>query len=1318
MIAQNRFIENGDQWPKDVLFATDIPAGKLYVQNTSFLFDIYDKHLVDDVFASHSGSSNPIPPPKRLDCHAYKINFLGANLVIPEGKEKYSTKYNFFKGDNPKNWGRGLDAFSTILFEDIYSDIDLKIYSATNLKYDFILKPFADADEIQLKYDGVKAKLNEKGQIELHTSVGTIIESKPFAYQYINGKIKKVECSYSLKGNTLRFNLGQYDRSKELIIDPELIFSTYSGSTADNFGYTATYDEAGHLYSGSTVFGTGYPTTTGAYQVTWAGGSGAGTAGTDIAITKFNLDGSDLIYSTYLGGSQDELPHSLITDDDGNLYVFGTTGSDDFPIGSDAFQDEFLGGASTTLGGIGVSYQNGSDMIVARLNTDGTDLIGSSYLGGTENDGTNTSTSLKYNYADEVRGEIEIDIDGNILIGSCTFSDDFPTSEDAVQLSKGEGQDAVLVKINPQITEIIASTFFGGSGDDAFYSINSFSDGTIITGGGSNSDDLPTTTDVIQEDFGGGQADGILAIFNSNFSNIDKMTYYGSSAYDQIYFVERDEFGNPHVYGQTEADGEEFIVNADYGVPSSGMLLSNFNPNLDALIWSTVFGSPNNTPNLSPTAFSVDICNRIYLSGWGGIVNSQGTTTGLDVTDDALKSSTDGNDFYFMVLEGDASEITFGSFYGGNTSAEHVDGGTSRFDRTGKIYQAVCAGCGSNDDFPIFPAEAHSPTNNSSNCNLGVAKIDFDLPLVFADFEADVVCLPDSTSFTNTSIYNSSSSPVFQWLFPNGDGSFDENPTYQFSGPGLYDITLIVTDKNACNLADTIIKQVEVFPSFILNVPEEVISCESDTLTVIAETLGTGTFFQWSSNSDFTDIILEGPIDSILTYAPGELSSIFILVSNGNCEEIKEILLAPRPTVELSLPDSVFCNMPEVEISVMLTNGYSASIINWTPDDAILEGQGNNIALIDLENPVAVTAQITTEFGCNVETGVNLSNYSIQLSVSPDTLTCSNTPIEIGASSFGTALSFLWSSSPDFSDIINVNGDSLITVNPTSLTYYYIQVENNGCILVDSVAVSLLSAGTSITQDQYICAGDTAQIAVSNDFPGSELTHFWEPDELILTGQGTTLISAIITEPTTFTVTSTSQEGCQVENSSTVFVSNLGNLDIVATAEPQNINPGSSSELLVMPAIEDYIYQWDPPDFLSTNIGTSTTSTPPSTITYLVTVTDIGDGGFCSRSDSVTIFVFEFVCGEPSIFVPNAFSPNGDGENDLLLVRGNNITDLKFSIFNRWGEKVFETEDQSIGWDGTFKQNLAEPAVFVYQLEVQCDDGQTYFTKGNVTLIR
>ena len=1315
--AQMRFTENGKQWPAHVLFRTDIPGGKLYLEKNRLTVDLYDTETTARVFSAHSGEKERLEIPEFLQCHAYRINFSGAsNAAETAGQNAFAGRYNYFIGNDPDKWSTDLKAYASVRYTNLYPGIDLKVYENGRAKYDFIVAPGADPAQIALEYEGVKPKKDGDGNLVLKTAAGEVKESRPFAYQITDGSVVTVSCEYDVRRNTVRFALGDYDTSRELIIDPELIFSTYSGSTADNFGYTATYDAQGHLYAGSSVFGTGYPVTSGAYQAAWAGGTGAGAlAGTDIALTKFSLDGTSLIYSTYLGGSGDELPHSLITDDQNNLYMLGTSGSDNYPVLPGAYQPGFAGGQSTTLGGVGVAYTQGCDITVTGLNPSGNGLIGSTYVGGTENDGINTASGLRYNYADEVRGEIELDAAGNVMVGSSTRSADFPTSAGAFQTEKQNTQDGVVFRMNPQLTELLASTFYGGNGGDAIYSIDISPHG-VTAGGGTRSSDLAQAGSPYQPGFGGGAADGFLAVFSEDLSTLEAATYFGSGAYDQIYFTERDAQGRVHCFGQTEAADDTFIINADYAVPNSGMLLAKFEPDLENIIWSTVFGDGNNVPNISPGAFSVDICNRIYLSGWGGNVNNQGSTQGLPVTPDALQSSTNGSDFYFLVIDGDASELTFATFFGGGTSNEHVDGGTSRFDRSGKIYQAVCAGCGSNDDFPIHPENAWSPTNNSFNCNLGVTKIDFNLPLVIADFETESVCLPEPVSFVNNSVTGSEQS-VFIWDFGDGNTSNLPAPEHLYDAPGTYTVSLTVWDGAACNVADTLTLTVDVFEGVDITIADEVFSCTENTFELTAE--GFAETYTWAADPDFENVLAQGPEANTYTADADEPTVIYLLAESGICSAEAEVAVFPPPAASFTPSDTLICASAEITATLSSLTSDAFSDFVWEPEALLAEGQGTPVAVFESDTGFVISVTALSQFGCEVTASAAVEVFPVALEAPADTLLCNDEPLTLTANSFGTATSFEWAADPDFSEILNTPGDSSTAVVPSGFQHFYIRITNGPCTLTDSTAVSFFNAGTTVSEDRLICAGDTTLLTVLNDFPGTELTHFWEPEEFIISGQGTNTASVFADEAVTFTVVSTALDGaCVIENSVTVFTSPLGELSFTAAADPPVITPGGSSTLTVAPVDEAYDYFWSPESSLSSPVGSSVTAFPSTTTEYALTVADSDSAGTCVKNEFVIVTVVDAVCGEPNIFVPNAFTPNGDGENDVLYVRGLNIVNLKFAVYDRWGELVFETDDQDRGWDGTYKGREAGPAVFVYHLEADCGDGQSYFTKGNVTLIR
>ena len=179
------------------------------------------------------------------------------------------------------------------------------------------------------------------------------------------------------------------------------------------------------------------------------------------------------------------------------MFLFGTTASEDFPVTSLAYQTAFNGGTPLSLSGIGVNFPNGSDLFVSRISSDGGNLLASTFLGGTDNDGLNISSQLKYNYADEVRGEIDIDKQNNIYIATCTQSTDFPAGNSFQNLNNG-GQEGCIIKMDNQLTSVIWSSYLGGKGEDAIYSLALDGEDNIYVTGGTTSSDFPVKNTAYQ----------------------------------------------------------------------------------------------------------------------------------------------------------------------------------------------------------------------------------------------------------------------------------------------------------------------------------------------------------------------------------------------------------------------------------------------------------------------------------------------------------------------------------------------------------------------------------------------------------------------------------------------------------------------------------------------------------------------------------------------------------------------------------------------------------------------------------------------------
>lgn len=713
-----KIIENKGQWEDPVLFKASIPGGTLFITKGSLVYTMLDENALFETWHNR----RPVPVIKG---HHFKVSFEGANSepqIIT--RQRSSEYYNYFIGNNPAKWKSQCYAFGKVTLRNLYNGIDLEIVALDKrIKLNFIVQPFANPNEIQLVYEGMdKLEIVQKG-LAIQTSVCTVRESEPVSFQP-DISDQPIPTAFVLTDNKISFKTALFNPTYPLLIDPELIFGTYSGSRADNWGYTATFDTSGNAYSGGTVHNNQpYPVTMGAFQTAWAGGVG-GPFARDAGILKYTPDGKNLVWCSYIGGSSNEGPHSMVTDIAGNLYVMGATWSTDFPVTTGAFDQ---------------SHNGESDIYVSKLSPDGMFLLASTFVGGSKHDGLNGEISaipsgefydpfsrpLAYNYGDYFRGEIILDINGFPHVVSSTFSkasDGFPVVN-AFQAIHGGQEDGCVFKLNPSLSVMQFSTFVGGSGFDAAYGIALDEFNTLYICGGTTSTNLGPSSGPFAHH---GNVDAFVARISSTGALV-KLICYGTNKYDQAYLIQMDNNYNVYITGQTEGNmpSKGNVATNDF----TKQFITSFNRNLDSVRISANFGVTGEAfPSLSPSAFLVDICNRVYFSGWGGKVNFQnfnpdlGSTTGLYTTNDAFQKTTDGSDFYLVVFSPNLGVIEYASFLGSKTANDHVDGGTSRFDKHGQVYQSVCGGCGGVSDFPTTPG-AWSRINNSSNCNNAMIKM-------------------------------------------------------------------------------------------------------------------------------------------------------------------------------------------------------------------------------------------------------------------------------------------------------------------------------------------------------------------------------------------------------------------------------------------------------------------------------------------------------------------------------------------------------------------------------------------------------------------
>ncbi|MEO8588017.1 MAG: PKD domain-containing protein, partial [Flavobacteriales bacterium] len=917
------FHANKGQWPDQVLYRALTKGGAVFVERNCFTYVLRTGGAQE----MHGKPGRKVEP---LRMHAYKVHFEGALAKAFEGTDRMPHYVNYFLGADKAKWAGGVQAFGGVDLHELYPGIGMHVDGERGLEYDWLVAPGADASRIVMRLEGPDKVWLEGGMLYIATSTGTVVEQRPIAWQDVNGERRAVASAYVLEGDRVRFEFPNgYDKRFPLTIDPLVTFASYTGSPANNFGFTATYDNTGHLYAGGIAFGVGYPVTTGVLQDTFAGDL------IDIGISKFSLDGSTLEWSTYLGGSLgNECPHSMVVNDLNELYVMGTSGSSDFPTTAGCFDNSFGAGPAVILPiNEGYNHLSGVDIVVAHLSSDATSLVGSTFIGGSEADGLNLSPTLAYNYGDFFRGEIVLDALQEPIVTSTTISGDMQTSPNALYPSLSGGQDAYIFRMDPGLTTQLWATYYGGVGDDAGFGLQVGSTGDLFVTGGTISTDLPMTGTPLNPTSQGG-IDGFVARFAADGSAMLGSTFLGTSAYDQSYFVQLDPADFVYIVGQTH--GAYPVSPGRYTNPNSTQFIHKLSHDLGTSIWSTIIGSGLGYEDIAPSAFLVSDCGQIYFSGWGGTVNwnaqaTQSTTVGLPLTPDAEQANTDGSDFYLMVLDADAVSLAYATFFGGNISPEHVDGGTSRFDKDGIVYQAVCAGCWANSDFPTTPG-AWSNTNNggAGACNLAVFKMDFEQNVqvnIDANITATGLCLTEPIVLTAVGT-------ATNWEWDLGDNSPTQNGTtlaHTYDTAGSYTITLIGTTTGLCVATDTATLVIEVVDPLVMEsifaaVPSG--DCDAFEVELFNSSIGSNSFV-W----DFGDGGTSVATNPVHPYGSPGTYDITLGVVDEVCGDTA---FSTQPVV-ISIPGiQMDLNSPEVlcdGASVLLNAGAGYETYLWSTGD-------------------------------------------------------------------------------------------------------------------------------------------------------------------------------------------------------------------------------------------------------------------------------------------------------------------------------------------------------------------------------------------------
>jgi hypothetical protein len=565
----------------------------------------------------------PKAGPSSVDTALLTLRLVGANPRAPAvGASELPGTINHFRGNDPTQWRTRVPTFGRVQYSDVYPGIDVVYYGRQReLEYDFVVRPGADPRTIVLDVAGAdRLEITPGGELVAHLGDRRVVQRAPVVYQESGGVRTEVAGRYVRLGRSrVAFRIGRYDRSRPLVIDPTLVYAGYLGGGGNDEGRGIAVDAEGSAYLTGFAASSDFPTTPGAFDLSYNGG--------DVFVTKVDPSGS-IVYSTYLGGTDIDFPMDLAIDAAGSAYVTGFTRSTDFP---------------TTDGASDPSDNGHADAFVTKLNAAGSALLYSTYLGGNDV---------------EVGQGIAVDPAGEAVVTGYTYSLDFPTTPLAHNASPNGGPDVFVTKVNASGGTLVYSTYLGSNGSEFGLDVAIDTAGaayvTGFTGPG-----FPTTPGAFD-----GSANGDWDVFVTKVATggatLVYSTYLGGSAEDRGLGIAIDPAGNAHVTGYTASPDFPTTAGA-FDLSSNGSFtydafVATLNASGSGLLHSTYLGGNGD-----------DYGREIAVDGAGrASVIGDTISTDFPTTAGAVDASANGiYDVFVTTLDASGATLDFSTYLGG-----------------------------------------------------------------------------------------------------------------------------------------------------------------------------------------------------------------------------------------------------------------------------------------------------------------------------------------------------------------------------------------------------------------------------------------------------------------------------------------------------------------------------------------------------------------------------------------------------------------------------------------------------------------------------
>jgi hypothetical protein len=651
------WVKNEGQWDERALFSAPGYFGNTWITKDGELLHVAVKK---------EECKDKTEKAKACPSKSWVISerWVGGKVQTIKGEEELQTKVSYFIGKDSSKHRSNLSTYRYVSLGEVWSGIEVKL-KATQKTVEklFYVKPGADPSKIQVQVDGAEGlRLSKDGEIIIQTGLGELKLSKPVAWQEKDGKKLPVEVSYKLIGkNRYSFVVAKADPNLPLVIDP-LLASTFIGGSSDEGAYSIALDSNGNVYVTGYTWSSDYPTTSGVYDTSHNGGY-------DVFVSKLSNNLSQLLASTFIGGSSNERAYSIALDSDGNVYVTGYTWSSNYP---------------TTSGVYDTSHNGGYDVFVSKLSNNLSQLLASTFIGGS---------------SDEIAYSIALDSNGNVYVTGYTWSSNYPTTSGVYDTSHNGGYDVFVSKLSNNLSQLLASTFIGGSSDEGAYSIALDSNGNVYVTGYTWSSNYPTTSGVYDTSHNGGY-DVFVSKLSNNLSQLLASTFIGGSSDEGAYSIALDSNGNVYVTGYTWSSNYP-TTSGVYDTSHNGVsdvFVSKLSNNLSQLLASTFIGGSSDEGAYS---IALDSNGNVYVTGYTWSSNYP-TTSGVYDT-----SHNGGYDVFVSKLSNNLSQLLASTFIGGSSNERaysialdsngnvYVTGYTlsSDYPTTSGVYDTSCNGC-------------------------------------------------------------------------------------------------------------------------------------------------------------------------------------------------------------------------------------------------------------------------------------------------------------------------------------------------------------------------------------------------------------------------------------------------------------------------------------------------------------------------------------------------------------------------------------------------------------------------------------------------